>query len=238
MYQEWIKTVSAQNAQIAVDLYMNTHWKHIIHLEDLLQALEQKNAKEVEAYFAPYIFYGKIKPIKTYFRFKIQNVNVLNRTRLSNNSFLQGEDYRTQTFQAKICGYSSIYHEILVKDVCAVRDTIIEMPENEEKSEETNSTLAEIPTVLSKEDEKTYRMLERQCKQIQDMEEDEIEVLKYQAKENPFCFVHWDTIKRNNYWNTQKNLTRVKAIQMQLDKEIDGGKGSFQQMYQERFFEI
>ena len=25
---------------------------------------------------------------------------------------------------------------------------------------------------------------------------------------------------------------------MQLDKEIDGGKGSFQQMYQERFFEI
>lgn len=238
LYQEWIKTVSAQNAQIAVDLYMNTHWKHIIHLEDLLQALEQKNAKEVEAYFAPYIFYGKIKPIKTYFRFKIQNVNVLNRTRLSNNSFLQGEDYRTQTFQAKICGYSSIYHEILVKDVCAVRDTIIEMPENEEKSEETNSTLAEIPTVLSKEDEKTYRMLERQCKQIQDIEEDEIEVLKYQAKENPFCFVHWDTIKRNNYWNTQKNLTRVKAIQMQLDKEIDGGKGSFQQMYQERFFEI
>ena len=50
--------------------------------------------------------------------------------------------------------------------------------------------------------------------------------------------IQWDTIKRNNYWNIQKILTRVKALQMQLNKEIDGGKGSFQQMYQERFFEI
>lgn len=142
-------------------LYMNTHWKYVIPIEEFLEEMEQKNIKISYNNLNKYIFYGIIIPGKRNKRLKLKNVYNINRTRVRDPlKTLENKKYKCVV---KIIGINRFSSELLVQI-----SEIIEQDEykKESKNEKIKNSFEQYIRALEKKDDTDIKELSKKLKKV------------------------------------------------------------------------
>ena len=121
IFMKLIENIQKKETENIIFLYMNTHIKYYLAIEDFIKALIEHDFEHVIKYINKYEFYAFIRKTNgNVYRLKIRNAYNDNRTIIREDEFQKSSKGRKAVYKVTIGGYNYMYNNLIIKNIYLV----------------------------------------------------------------------------------------------------------------------